>query len=120
MAKLGLAQLYFYPVNQNTVQHYLLKSLNKMFADRSPKLEATVVSVLFLGSIQCKCRIFKKLTFIGLFLFVRHLIHNVLFIENLSKWNSIRSYLLFTLTQMMEVAKGIALHMSTEICLDGM
>lgn len=41
MAKLYLAQLYFYPVNQNIVPHYSLKSLNKMVADRPPRLEAT-------------------------------------------------------------------------------
>lgn len=41
MAKLQLAQLYFYSVNQNTVQLLSPQSLSKMVAERLLRLEAT-------------------------------------------------------------------------------
>lgn len=72
MAKLRLAQLYFYPVNQNTQYHaspskVWIKWLQTGLPGWQPQL-----SLQFLGSFQCKYRTFKKLTFIGLYLPVLH------------------------------------------------
>lgn len=78
-----------------------------------PGWEQPLLSLLFLGFLQCKCRILKKLTFIGPGLLARHFIHNASF-----NWGSFQTQLcqvllLFTL---MEVAKGMARHVSTEAC----
>lgn len=118
MTKLQLAQLYFYPVNQNTVQHNteILKSLKKIVADGLPRLEATMAFTAISGFHPMQVQNFLKANIYWALSW--HFIHNVSFMENLSKHNSVRSYLLFTLTQMMEVAKGMTQHLSTKVYLD--
>ena len=118
MTKLQLAQLYFYPVNQNTVQHNteILKSLKKIVADGLPRLEATMAFTAISGFHPMQVQNFLKANIYWAHSW--HFIHNVSFMENPSKHNSVKSYLLFTLTQMMEVAKGMTQHFSTKVYLD--